>query len=150
MDSFSGFLKKMSHLKIIRLQNNNLTYVPKDAFAGLRSLDHIDLTNNSIATIEENPYANLPECDSTFCVRVRFNPLICNCSLVWLRKFANSIKGDKSCWKCAQPQKILGKSLISLKVREMCSILSGTNAILQCSISNIILMAAVIFCITVI
>ena len=145
--AFNGFLKKMPRLIRINLRNNNLTYVPKDAFGGLKNLDIIDLSNNSIATIEENPYAKLPGCDSVHCVQLQLNPLLCNCSLAWLRNFADTLTGNKSSWKCAQPQDVSGKSLISLKAQEMCDTAGqGINNAQQYSISNAFLtLAAVMF-----
>jgi hypothetical protein len=117
---FSGFLKKMPLMYLIQLRNNNLTHVPKNAFSGLTKLSIIDLSNNSIATIEENPYANLPDCDDSLCMQLRNNPLNCDCNLAWLRTFANNIKGDRTLWKCARPLSVAGKSLVSIKIDEFC------------------------------
>ena len=125
--TFGGFLKKMLGLKILRLQNNNLTFVPKDAFAGLKDLYIIDLSNNNIATIEENPYVNLPDCDDSTCVQLHDNPLNCDCDLAWLRSFAANIKGNKDGWKCALPQSVAGKSLIKLELNQICNAMAKTT-----------------------
>ena len=120
--TFNGFLKKMTNLYIIRLRNNQLTRIPKDAFTGLRLLDVIDLSNNSISTIEENPY-DLPNCDDTTCIQLRENPLNCDCHLAWFKLFANTIKdvnNNKPSWKCAEPQSVAGQSLVSLDISQFC------------------------------
>ena len=117
--TFSGFLKKMS-VRIIRVQNNNLTHIPKNAFTGLEDLSTIDLSNNWIATIEENPFATLPKCKSVNCIQLQNNPLNCDCNLAWLRSFADKIEGDKSQWKCSKPLSVSGKGLVSLNVDQFC------------------------------
>ena len=118
---FSGFLKKMPvSLEAILLKNNKLTHVPKNAFTGLAGLFVINLSNNKIATIEDNPFANLPKCKDVFCLRLQNNPFNCDCNLAWLRSFADKIEGDKSQWKCSKPQSVSGKSLVSLNVDQFC------------------------------
>ena len=119
--TFNGFLKKMTNLYTIRLRNNQLTRIPKDAFTGLSLLDVIDLSNNSISTIEENPYADLPNCDHTTCIQLRENPLNCDCHLAWLRSFADNIEdvnNNKPSWKCAEPKSVAGQSLVSLDISQ--------------------------------
>jgi hypothetical protein len=121
--TFNGFLKKLPvTLYNINLQNNNLTHVPKNAFTGLTDLSIIDLSSNLIATIESNPFADLPKCvpPSTTCIQLHNNPFNCDCNLVWLRSFADKVKGDKTSWKCAGPPSVAGKSLVSLKIQEFC------------------------------
>ncbi|XP_028408857.1 protein slit-like [Dendronephthya gigantea] len=124
--TFNGFLKKMS-LHRISLQRNKLTYVPKDAFMNQRFLHTIDLSENLIETIEDNPYADLPSCDKTTCVVLRDNPLNCDCKLAWLRSFADSIQGNKSSWKCAKPQRFTGKSLVSVNINQFCCESNNTS-----------------------
>ena len=109
----------MTNLRTIRLRNNQLTRIPKDAFTGLRLLDVIDLSSNSISTIEENPYADLPDCDDTTCIQLRENPLNCDCHLAWFKLFANTIEdsnNNKPSWKCAEPKSVAGQSLVSLDI----------------------------------
>ena len=121
--TFNGFLKKMTNLYTIRLRNNQLTRIPKDAFTGLSLLDVIDLSNNSISTIEENPYADLPNCDHTTCIQLRENPLNCDCHLAWLRSFADNIEdvnNNKPSWKCAEPESVAGQILVSLNISQFC------------------------------
>ena len=119
--TFNGFLKKMPVLYSINLQNNNLTHIPKNAFTGLTDLSIIDLSSNSIATIESNPYADLPKCVSTnTCIQLSNNPFNCDCNLAWLRSFADKVEGDKTSWKCAGPPSVAGKSLVSLEIQEFC------------------------------
>ena len=119
--TFNGFLKKMPVLYSINLQNNNLTHIPKNAFTGLTDLSIIDLSSNSIATIESNPYADLPKCVSTnTCIQLSNNPFNCDCNLAWLRSFADKVEGNKTSWECAGPPSVAGKSLVSLKINEFC------------------------------
>ena len=129
--TFNGFLKKMTNLYTIRLQNNQLTRIPRDAFTGLRLLDVIDLSNNSISTIEENPYADLPACDDTTCIQLRENPLNCDCNLIWLQSFADNIKdvnNNKPSWKCAEPQRFAGQSLLFLDISQFsCGTVTSTK-----------------------
>jgi hypothetical protein len=133
--TFSGFLKKMTLLSRINLQNNKLTHVPKNAFTGLRELSIIDLSNNLIATVEDNPYADLPKCDDSTCVQLHNNPLNCDCNLAWLRSFADEIKGDdKKLWQCGQPQNVTGKSLVSLKIYQFCC--GNVNSTMTCGSPN--------------
>ena len=113
----------MTSLYTIRLRNNQLTRIPKDAFTGLSLLIVIDLSNNSISTIEENPYADLPDCDDTTCIQLRENPLNCDCHLAWLRSFVANIEdvnNNKPSWKCAEPQSVAGQSLVSLDISQFC------------------------------
>ena len=118
---FSGFLKKMPvSLQVIKLKNNNLTQIPKNAFTGLAGLSIIDLSNNSIAAIEDNPFASLPNCKNVHCIQLQNNPLNCDCNLAWLRSFADKIEGDKSSWKCSKPQNVSGESLVSLNIDQLC------------------------------
>ncbi|CAB4005020.1 leucine-rich repeat-containing 15 [Paramuricea clavata] len=118
--TFNGFLKKMPALYSINLQNNNLTHVPKNAFTELRDLSIIDLSSNLIATIESNPYGDLPKCGTTTCIQLDNNPFNCDCNLAWLRSFADKIEGDKTSWKCVGPPSVAGKSLLSLEINAFC------------------------------
>lgn len=121
--TFNGFLKKMTNLNTIKLPNIRLTCVPNDAFTGLKCLKVIDLSNNSISTIEDSPYADLIDCDDTTCVQLRENPLNCDCNLAWLRLFADTIEDDYNntpSWKCAEPLSVAGKSLMSLNISQFC------------------------------
>ena len=131
--AFGGFLKKVQ-LNTINLENNNLTNIPKSAFTGLKDLSTIDLSNNKISTIEENPYANLPQCkDADVCIQLDGNPFNCDCNLTWFRTFSDEIRGNKTTWKCAEPQEHSGKSLVSLKVDQFCC---KINNITQCGPPN--------------
>ena len=113
--AFNGFLKKMD-LNSLFLTNNNITSIPQDAFTGLTNLDTLHL---------------------------RGNPLVCDCDLVWFRSFADHIRvSEKSLWKCALPQKVSGKRLISLTESEMCDKSSGDGTFFF--ISTIILTFSVI------
>ena len=135
--AFSGFLKKITSLNTIIMENNNLTHIPKDAFTGLRLLSVIRLSNNNISTIEENPYAGLPACDSTTCVQLLGNPFNCDCNLIPFRQFVdtiNDVSNNKVSWKCAEPQSVAGKSLISLKISQFCC--ETVTATKKCGLSN--------------
>ena len=129
--TFNGFLRKMTSLHTIRLRNNQLTRIPKDAFTGLSLLNVIDLSNNSISTIEENPYADLPACDDTTCIQLRENPLNCDCNLAWLRSFAANIEdsnNNKPSWKCAEPQSFAGQSLLFVNISQFsCGTVTSTK-----------------------
>jgi Leucine-rich repeat (LRR) protein len=117
--TFNGFLNNMS-LRILQLPNNKLSHIPKNAFTDLEDLTTIDLSNNLVATIEDNAFENLRNCKSVHCIQLQHNPLNCDCNLAWFRSFADKIQGDKSLWKCANPQNVAGTSLVSLKVDQFC------------------------------
>ena len=58
----TAIVQNVPALGSLFLENNNISHIPKDAFKTLKSLHFIDLSNNLIETIEENPFAELPKC----------------------------------------------------------------------------------------
>ncbi len=54
-NAFAG----ITNLKVLDLANNQLSTIESNAFAGLTSLEDLDLTNNQLSTIESNAFAGL-------------------------------------------------------------------------------------------
>jgi hypothetical protein len=119
--TFNGFLKNIPKLSKLNLTDNAITFIPAYAFTGIRFIDLIDLSNNQISAIEDNAFpADFVWCDDTACIQLDNNPLNCDCNLASFRSFAEKIKGDRSDWKCAKPNNVAGKSLMSLKIDQFC------------------------------
>ena len=128
-----GFIKNMPALLRLVLSDNQLNNIPRDAFTGSRSLTDIDLANNSITTIEENPFADLSRCNSDpGCVKLKENPLNCDCNLAWFYKWTESKNWrDLEMLKCEAPGEVAGKKFTELEESQFCCS-NGT----KCGTSN--------------
>lgn len=142
VESFSNLM----HLKILFLDNNNLTFVPKDVFKSLKALAGLDLSSNPIEFIPLDIFASLRALKflnvSFSSVRVfhgahlkvilphlrmyvQQNPLDCTCDMLWLKEwlsddpFQNSTFPQWSQVKCKYPNKLDGRSLLSLNIADL-------------------------------
>ena len=120
-------IQNIPALGTLLLENNKIRHISKDAFKNFKSLHLIDLSNNLIETIEENPFAELPKCIDASCLQLDGNPLNCDCDLAWLHKWTeNWSELSRKSLKCTKPEKVAGKNFAELKASQFCC-LNGTK-----------------------
>ncbi|XP_038078746.1 toll-like receptor Tollo [Patiria miniata] len=78
----SSEMTSLSSLVTVDFHSNRLRHVGVDVFASSQDLQSIDLSDNELATLPDGLF-NLT--DDLQSVRLYGNPLVCNCSLLWLK-----------------------------------------------------------------
>lgn len=84
-DAFKGY---GDTIKYILLDKNRITHIPPLAFVDLHSLEWLKLSHNEITTLTEDTVQ--PILDTVTMIDVSKNPLICNCDLLWLRRWVSN------------------------------------------------------------
>ncbi|XP_047477033.1 leucine-rich repeat-containing protein 4B-like isoform X1 [Penaeus chinensis] len=84
-DAFKGY---GDTIKYILLDKNRITHIPPLAFVDLHSLEWLKLSHNEISTLTEDTVQ--PILDTVTMIDVSKNPLICNCDLLWLRRWVSN------------------------------------------------------------
>lgn len=88
MDAFYG----IKELRIIDLSNNQLNLIPSGVFDEQKQLQEVYLQNNHLETLPNNFFDD----KSLKLVRLKNNPLICTCDMVyWNQAVTNSIRLNK-------------------------------------------------------
>eukprot|EP00058_Branchiostoma_floridae_P020396 XP_002605886.1 hypothetical protein BRAFLDRAFT_87442 [Branchiostoma floridae] len=101
-------------LSTLDLAQNEIQYIEPGAFRFLPHIGDINLTDNRIASLQEN---QLKIEDSSFDIwkfvelRVVGNPLRCTCALRWLMKSCHSQTKDLRLLTCSYPGGLQGRNL---------------------------------------
>ena len=80
-------------LELLDLSYNNIQHVRQRAFYGLSEIRMVDIGFNKIKSLSEDSLmvTNGPYSQSAFVIKG--NPLVCDCNLLWLRNWVQSLKG---------------------------------------------------------
>ncbi|XP_022090260.1 toll-like receptor Tollo [Acanthaster planci] len=78
----SDEMKSLVVLKTVDFHGNRLHHMGPDVFASSRGLQSIDLSDNNLAGLPEGLFNTT---DNLQLLRLYGNPLVCNCSLLWLK-----------------------------------------------------------------
>jgi len=84
LNAFQGFGE---HIKNLWLQNNHIHTIPDESFEDLHSLEWLKLWNNELETLSYSLME--PILDTLKHLDIHSNPLICNCEMVWYKKWYN-------------------------------------------------------------
>lgn len=129
-------------------QNTHLSYVDTRMFRSMTKLEVLSLRGNSLGTVEDGlvSWYKLKQVD------LRYNPLVCNCTMEWLREMTaaqrnGSMKtpfGNETAQiKCQEPSSFRGRYISSLQPGSLrCS--GGLHIALIVSISVVILFLGVL------
>uniref|UniRef100_A0A8C9DQG8 Leucine rich repeats and immunoglobulin like domains 2 n=1 Tax=Prolemur simus TaxID=1328070 RepID=A0A8C9DQG8_PROSS len=97
------------------LQGNQIKSITKKAFIGLESLEHLDLNNNAIMSIQENAFSqtHLKE------LILNTSSLLCDCHLKWLLQWLvdNNLQHSVNV-SCAHPEWLAGQSILNVDLKD--------------------------------
>uniref|UniRef100_A0A3B5MCP9 Leucine rich repeat and Ig domain containing 2b n=1 Tax=Xiphophorus couchianus TaxID=32473 RepID=A0A3B5MCP9_9TELE len=105
----------LHRLTFLEVSNNQLLLsIEPLAFAGLKSLQLLDVSQNRLDSLERAVFASA---DSLQRLCLGGNPLVCDCRLLWLLSSHKpaSLQILDLQPECSAPQHLLGKSLLDLK-----------------------------------
>lgn len=113
MENTYGAFEPLQELTNLLLIGNDIFHISKDAFVGLENVVQIDLSNNTIASIEDNPFKNLFKLRELL---INSTSLICDCSLKWLSSWLTDTpvqirSGNLSCMHPANLKRKLVRSI---------------------------------------
>ena len=82
------------------------------ALLGLEALHTLDLTDNVISTLQENPFSHLPRLHTLL---LNSSSLLCDCNLRWLPQYAllNTLQGVTA--ECAHPEGLKGEQVVAIQ-----------------------------------
>lgn len=114
---------KLSNLRSLELQNNNLNELP-DYLCDLKSLNDLDLSSNSLTSLNLNCLlfkqdlsVNLKQ------LNLNNNPLKCDCNLrklkIWLMRNYDKELLDLIRWQCSDPNDLNGRYFANLELNEL-------------------------------
>ncbi|XP_033102341.1 uncharacterized protein LOC117105329 [Anneissia japonica] len=84
----SGVFQNLFALMYLYMSNNKIYELKNQAFVNSNRIQAISLHDNSLTTINENVgFQNLRQLQK---LNVAFNSFLCDCNLVWFRKWINS------------------------------------------------------------
>ncbi|KAM9355833.1 leucine-rich repeat and immunoglobulin-like domain-containing nogo receptor-interacting protein 2b [Pholidichthys leucotaenia] len=109
-----GDLGQLPHLLELRLQGAQLVSIEPFAFAGLKSLQLLDVSQNHLDSLERGVFGS-PDSLQRLCLGG--NPLVCDCRLLWLINIHKlpTLQILDAQPECSAPEHLLGKTLRDLK-----------------------------------
>ncbi|KAK1339412.1 hypothetical protein QTO34_020095 [Cnephaeus nilssonii] len=77
-----------THLLRLYLQDNQINHIPLTAFAHLRKLERLDISNNQLRVLTQGVFDNLSNLKQ---LTARNNPWFCDCSIKWVTEWLKYI-----------------------------------------------------------
>eukprot|EP00062_Callorhinchus_milii_P024913 gi/632985324/ref/XP_007909617.1/ PREDICTED: leucine-rich repeat transmembrane protein FLRT1 [Callorhinchus milii] len=99
-----------SNLQKLHLQDNLISYIRPNAFAKMRQLQRLDMSNNNLTSLPKGVFDDLESLSQLF---LRNNPWHCGCRMMWLRDwmrttaFHVNVRG----LMCQGPDKVRGMAI---------------------------------------
>lgn len=104
----------------LNFQENQMTHIPAQAFAGLHRLEKLDISNNQLKSLTQGVFDDLVSLRQ---LTVRNNLWLCNCSIQWVVSWLKSLPGSLNVrgFMCQTPEALKG-----MVIREL------TQELVQC------------------
>ncbi|XP_070588706.1 leucine-rich repeat transmembrane protein FLRT3 [Erythrolamprus reginae] len=102
-----------SNLRKLYLQENHINRVPPNAFAYLRQLYRLDMSNNNLSNLPQGVFDDLDNITQLF---LRNNPWRCGCKMKWVRDWLQTLplKVNVRGLMCQSPEKVRGMAIKDL------------------------------------
>jgi len=104
--------KNLKLLRVLTLARNSIKSVGNQALLGLEKLEELDLSENVISTIQENPLSHLPLLTT---MQLNSSSLLCDCNLRWFPAYINFTQLRGVTAECAHPENLKDRKLISIQ-----------------------------------
>ncbi|XP_062542992.1 peroxidasin [Armigeres subalbatus] len=102
----------LDRLQSLFLHFNNITTFERQTFSELPALERLFLYGNQIKRIPEGAFGGLPSLKR---FRLDDNPLECDCSLLWFRKWLQGLgHSTQATGGCAAPETLGGRNIVDL------------------------------------
>ncbi|XP_023685247.2 adhesion G protein-coupled receptor A3-like isoform X1 [Paramormyrops kingsleyae] len=132
----NGSFPGLSSLERLDIRNNLISHIQPGAFAGLLALKRLDLSNNRLGCLHADVFADLPglvrlnlsgnlfasfspgafdRLASLKSVELQTPYLLCDCSLLWLLRWARDRAITIRDTRCSYPRLLRGRPLPSLQ-----------------------------------
>uniref|UniRef100_A0A7N8X7R7 Slit homolog 1a (Drosophila) n=1 Tax=Mastacembelus armatus TaxID=205130 RepID=A0A7N8X7R7_9TELE len=105
----------MSQLTTLILSYNSLRCIPKMAFSGLHSLRLLSLHGNEISELPDGIFNDVASLSH---LAIGANPLYCDCRLRWLSDWVKTGYKEPGIARCAGPQGMEGKLLLTTPAKK--------------------------------
>ena len=104
--------KYLKMLRVLTLARNSIKSVGNQALMGLEQLEELDLSQNVISTIQENPLSHLPLLTN---LNLNSSSLLCDCNLRWFPEYINLTQLRGVTAECAHPENLKSRSLVTIE-----------------------------------
>ncbi|XP_048852042.1 LOW QUALITY PROTEIN: adhesion G protein-coupled receptor A3-like [Brienomyrus brachyistius] len=132
----NGSFLGLSSLERLDIRNNLISHIQPGAFAGLLALKRLDLSNNRLGCLHADMFADLPglvrlnlsgnlfasfspgafdRLGSLKSVELQTPYLLCDCSMLWLLRWARERAVTMRDTRCSYPRLLRGRPLPSLQ-----------------------------------
>lgn len=108
IEDTNGTFTELNHVTQLGLAANRIKSVARMAFAGMKGLKILDLTDNAIATIQDNAFSELTSLEK---LKINSSSLLCDCQLKWLPAWLQQSRQASSVdvsVKCGHPVPLIG------------------------------------------
>eukprot|EP00092_Neocalanus_flemingeri_P010605 GFUD01011424.1.p1 GENE.GFUD01011424.1~~GFUD01011424.1.p1 ORF type:complete len:1305 (-),score=340.61 GFUD01011424.1:343-4257(-) len=104
--------KHLKLLRVLTLARNSIKSVGNQALVGLEKLEELDLSENVISTIQENPLSHLPLLTS---LQLNSSSLLCDCNLRWFPEYIHLTQLRGVTAECAHPENLKDHELTGIQ-----------------------------------
>lgn len=105
-----------TNLRKLYLQENHINHVSPNAFAYLRQLYRLDMSNNNLSNLPQGVFDDLDNITQLF---LRNNPWHCGCKMKWVRDWLQTLpaKVNVRGLMCQAPEKVRGMAIKDLNTQ---------------------------------
>uniref|UniRef100_A0A8C8CUB1 Ig-like domain-containing protein n=1 Tax=Oncorhynchus tshawytscha TaxID=74940 RepID=A0A8C8CUB1_ONCTS len=113
IEDMNGPFSALDKLRKLFLQGNQIRSVTKKSFSGLDTLEHLDLSNNAIMSVQGNAFVQMKKLEE---LHLNTSSLLCDCQLKWFplwvaeQAFLPYVNAS-----CAHPLMLKGKSVFTVR-----------------------------------
>ncbi|XP_004917450.2 nyctalopin [Xenopus tropicalis] len=81
---------RLTNLKKLHLNNNQITWITRNAFGSLKHVQLLHLSKNNLTSMPSHLFSSMPKLRYVF---LSFNPWSCDCSMSWIARWLVSYDG---------------------------------------------------------